>query len=138
MAREAALIIVLLVCATSVSANLEDEAQELFSEYFEWKLNRWALDYNFEGFDHNPTAVDDLSLEAFDHQARSCLEFSRKAEDILIQDSQILDVRTRRYVKILMRETEECYNGAAFKVSKKRHHLINNLLKTTFFLLKSE
>ena len=72
------LLLLSLCCAQSPlgsALSKNDTLDQVFSDYFEWKLRsypEWASQEGFEGFSH---LVEDYSMEAINAKGVKCKEF---------------------------------------------------------------
>lgn len=119
MGGKALLCLVFCLSISLSSQQNNDSAKKLFRDYFNWKQDRWPLHYNIKGFSKNLTEIGDLSAESFAQQNQSCAEFYDRAKILLDKhNAEIDDVRTRRHLRVLMRETQACFQNSDFKVSQ--------------------
>ena len=88
----------------------------LLTDYFDWKVDTYKFQYYIKGFNVHPGELDDLSLERFQRIEAKCEHFRDRADEILRQKGTELQVRDRRYVKVVKKEAEICADGSKLKV----------------------
>ena len=93
------------------------EVASLLSDYFYWKVETYKFEYYLKGFNLYPGHLDDYSLEKFQKVEAKCEHFRDRADELLRQAENELEVRDRRFVKVVKREGELCANGSKFKVT---------------------
>ena len=95
------------------------EVASLLTDYFDWKVDTYKFQYYIEGFNVHPGELDDLSLERFQRIEAKCEHFRDRADELLRQKGTELQIRDRRYVKVVKREAELCADGSKLKVCLK-------------------
>ena len=93
------------------------EVASLLTDYFYWKVDTYKFEYYVAGFNIHPGQLDDLSLERFQKIEAKCEHFRDRAGELLRQAENELEIRDRRFVKVVKREGELCANGSKFKVT---------------------
>jgi len=97
------------------SRQREEEVASLLSDYFYWKVDTYRFEYYVAGFNVHPGQLDDYSIERFQKIEAKCEHFRDRADELLRQAENELEVRERRFVKVVKREGELCANGSKFK-----------------------
>jgi len=91
------------------------EVSSLLNDYFDWKVDTYKFEYYVAGFNVHPGELDDLSLDRFQGIEAKCEHFRDRADELLRQKENELQVREKRWVKVVKREAELCYDGSKFK-----------------------
>lgn len=93
-----------------VVVNKTDSFEELFKDYFEWKLKtypEWATKEGFKGYSH---MVEDFSLEAVQAKEVKCKEFVARSSKLVPQNTE-----EEVYQNIFEAEVTPCITGMKHK-----------------------
>merc|ERR1712170_283610 len=102
-------LFILLTLSFTVSG--DPQADKLFEDYFEWKIDTFKQYYYQIGYDKHAGEIDDYSEERFRRIGKDCEDFRERADKLLQLISGQLEVREKRYVKVLKKECEFCVRG---------------------------
>ena len=92
--------------------NCNEVVQELFDDYFAWKLSLFPEYASSKGFRSQDRRLSDFSPSNAVNIELRCNHFVKEAEKVLKDED--LDARTAHYVDVLRREVATCANSARF------------------------
>ena len=99
-----------------------EEVVKLLDDYFAWKVDTYKFKYYIDGFNVHPGELDDLNLERYQSIEKTCKDYQNKANEILNRRGNELQVRHKRYVKVVEKEAGLCAEASKAKVQN-RHVL---------------
>ena len=99
-----------------------EEVVKLLDDYFAWKVDTYKFKYYIDGFNVHPGELDDLNLERYQSIEKTCKDYQNKANEILNRRGNELQVRHKRYVKVVEKEAGLCAEASKAKVQH-RHVL---------------
>ncbi len=111
------MFLVLLLLVSSTTANLEAEVDELFEEYFRWKLSDNPEEASLLGYHEYDGRLTDHSPRAAVRRELRCRHFRKEAER-LYRESKAggdLDREKRGYVRQMGKEAKFCEEGMKYK-----------------------
>ena len=93
-----------------------EEVVKLLDDYFSWKVDTYKFKYYIDGFNVHPGELDDLSIERYQSIENSCKDYHNRANEILNQRGNELQVRHKRYVKVVEKEAGLCAEASKAEV----------------------
>ena len=113
-------LIGLLLSFLAVTDLNSSQNQEQYSRLYQdvCLIKNWLQAHSIllSGFNRHPGELDDLSLESFEAIGAKCGQFKDRSEKLLSEMEAHLNVRDKRYLKVLMKETEFCFEGSKAQV----------------------
>lgn len=98
-----------------ITRSSSEEVVKLLDDYFAWKVDTYKFKYYIDGFNVHPGELDDLNLERYQSIENTCRDYHNRANEILNRRGNELQVRQKRYVKVVEKEAGLCAEASNAK-----------------------